>query len=475
MKLNLRGFELHNIERTPTGIRTRRGFVAAASIANVIAGFSIESASTTEVWHYIFTQAASGAVTLTVYTEEFSTMFTHDCGVMNGAPVITWGVVENQIMINSPSFSAPLYGLPGGGLITAVKTQSINIDTIALDIPAGHIASFGDRFVIAQGNILFFNDPPGANQNDPRTFVGENALALPGTVYDLFQGPDRALWVFTSAGTFTIPSDALGQGQLVQPFISGVPGIETSRPRNAAVSGTSIAVLQKNEVVLLPSGDRIDLSPKGIRRQVAPVTDVEDLRQFGEIFATPFGFVVGFAGKRGHWLVIDEATRTASFWWSSSGDLSLRGVLRGRDQTTSYVTSSAVLMPFSRSKQDLSTSTDVKAVALGRMPQAPGNRPVLRHVTISAENVSYSNTVDVNATTKSVTTPTKTTDAIVGTSLWGSGTKFRGRTLRQMRTHFAERSAEPHIEIAVVGADFAVGNEALAELGGQGANRRDAG
>jgi hypothetical protein len=474
VKVDISKLELHNIERTPQGLRSRRGFVSVASISNVIGGFSIESASTSEVWHYIFTQASSGAVTLTVYTEEFVTMFTQDMGVMQGAPVITWGLVNNQIMINSPSFSAPLYGLPGGGLITAIKTASIQIDTTALDIPAGHIASFGDRFVIAQGNILFFNDPPGANQNDPRTFVGENAVALAGTVYDLFQGPDGALWVFTSAGVFTIPADALGQGQQVAPYISRVPGLETSRPRNAAASGTAIAVLEKNSVVLLPSGDRIDLLPRGIRRQVAVVTDIEDMRQFGEIFATSFGFVVGFGGKRGYWLVIDEAARSVSYWWTSSG-LTLRGVLRGREQDTSYLTASGVIVPFTRSKQDAVTSADMKAVALGRLPQAPGQRPTLRHVTIQAENVSYSNTVDVNASTKSVTTPAKTTDVIVGTAVWGAATKLRGRTLRAMRTHFAERSAEPHVEIAVTGADFLIGDEALVELGGQGAGRRDAG
>lgn len=473
--VDIRRFELHNIERTPQGLRSRRGFVTVGPAGNFVGGFSIESSTTSEVWHYLFTQASSGAVTLTVYTEEFVSMFTQDMGTMQTAPVITWGVVENQVMVNSPSFAAPLYGLPGGGLITAVKTPSINPDTTALDIPTGHIASFGDRFVIAQGNVLFFNDPPDGNANDPRTFVAENAVALPGSVYDLFQGPDGALYLFTSVGAYTLPSDALGQGQQVVGALARIPGIQTSRPRNAAASGEHIAVLEKNSLVLLPSGDRIDLSPRGIRRQVAIVTDVEDMRLFGEVFATPAGFVVGFSERRGYWLVVDTTSRSVTYWWSSSTDLPLRGVLRGRDATAAYVTTTGVLAPFSRGKQDPSNSADVKAVALGRMPQPPGARPVLRHVTIECENASYSTSVGVNGTQKAVTTPAKTTEVIAGTSLWGASTKLRGRTLRQMRTHFAERSTEPHLELAVTGADFLVGGDILTEYGGQGTGRRDAG
>lgn len=227
-----------------------------------VAAFSIESPTTTEVFHYLFEQAAGGTVTLRVTTEEFVELFNQALGIMPPAPVVTWGISLNQVMINSPSFSAPLYGIVGGGLVTATKTESSfassNPETQALTIPPGHIASFGDRLPIAQAHVLYFNDPT----NDVRTYVGSNAIAFPGQIYDLFTGPDGALYLFTSQDAYVIPADALGHGQLIVPFISTIPGVGTSRPRNAATSNGVVACLSRRGLVMV-DGDREQIDQIG--------------------------------------------------------------------------------------------------------------------------------------------------------------------------------------------------------------------
>lgn len=473
--LDLAKLEMHNIVRAAGGLRTRRGLVSLSSdYGPLIGAFTIESASTTEPWHYLFSQGTDGRVTLTVTTEALTIVFSHDLGFLPENPVITYAVANGQVMINSPSFSAPLYGLPGGGLITAVKTPSINsINTTALDIPAGHIAAFGDRFAIAQGPAVFFNDPPTANSADPRTFVAQNILPLPGSVYDLFQGPDGALYMFTSAGVFTLPADALGQGQSVQGSLARIPGIDVSRPGNAIASAGVIAVLQRDHVLLLPSRTKIDLTRKGNRRRLSPVVDVEDLRLASVLYATPSGFVVAFRGKRSFFAEVRVADGSVTYVSGSSTALNVVGVLRSRDGEHAYVLPLDIIMPFQRAKTDSATGDTIRGALVGRIPTKQGDRPMVRRVTVDTDNASYSVDVDVDGKTDTKTTPTRTGDVIVGTSVWGAATKLAGRTMRAVRLDVAAQTVDPHLEIAVTGGDFRIGDAADVTVTGQGRNRGD--
>lgn len=477
MLLDLSDFELHNCRVAGGALRSRKGLVSVKTPTGgtgFVGSFSVPSSFTTEMWHYLVEQNTStGDTTMRVDTEEYVEMFNQALGALQANPIVTHAVANNQMMVNSPAFSAPLYGLPGGGLITATKRPSINNDTIALDIPQGHITSFGDRFPIAQGNIVFFNDPPSANSIDPRTYVGENALALPGTIFDEVQGPEGSLYLFTSAGVYSLPVDAIGQGQAVVGSLARVPGIETVRSRNACATAGAVVVLQRDHVVLLPSGDRIDLTRRGNRRFFSQIVDVDDLRRVGELFATPRGFIIGFRGKRGHYLEANLDTRSFAYVWNPTASLNVVGTLRSRDGEPLIVLSDQVVVPFTRGTSEALNGQDVVAVASGALDLPEGTAPVVRHLSLAADNVAATVGASVNGSSKTATTKTRTTDTIIGTSTWSAVTKMAGAVPRASRMGFNVRSSAPHIEIAVHGGDRALESSVNVEINGQGLRRRD--
>lgn len=475
--VDVSGWELHNVLRKGRELRTRRALVqhkTPTTGTTYVGGFSIESPNTTEVWHYLFEQVtATGAVTLRCYTEEYLELWSHLLGVMQERPVITWGAQNAQVMVNSPSFSAPLYGLVGGGMITATKATSVNSDTTALDLPAGHLCTFGDRFVIAQGNVLFFNDP-GV---DPRSFVAENVVAMPGSVYDIVQGPGGALYIATSAGVYTLPGDALGQGQSVQGFLSRVPGIEVSRARNLAVSGGVVAVLQQDHVLLLPD-QRIPFAAARGRRYYSRPVEAADLRSAAELYAIPGGFIVATRGARPFYTLIDLASVGVSHMWSASSAIALCGTLRSRDGDPLLVAANRILEPFARSATDSFDSAVIDGVLAGVIAQQPNQTGVLRRLSVASSNYAASGNPTVAAAVNGSATsaknpPTKTGDLVIGTSAWAASGAFAGRTLRTTRLSLAVRANEHAVELRVRGGDVAIAAAVDLEVTGQARGRRE--
>jgi hypothetical protein len=485
--VDISGFELHNMVRTPPpapgeppGLRVRKPFVSlnTPTAGTVYVGSkSIENPSTTEVLHYLFEQAtATGIVTLRVMTENFVELFNFPLGQMQADPIITGDVVDNQIMFNSPSFSTPLFGYTGGGIISAVAQASIQPNTTAIEIPNGHICGFGDRFVIAQYTDFFVSDPNDAF----RSYVGENAVGIGGTIFDIFQGPDGALFLSTSAGAFSLSADALGQGQEVQGSISRIPGIDTSRSRNAIAAAGVVVVLQRDHVQIL-GGPAINLAPYTGRRLFSRPIDVEDLRLSGELFATSNGFVVGFRGKRGHFIVYNLKDNTMHYVWSASASTSfnLVGTLRDRDGNTQYVLRDRVAAFIGSGATDYD-GVDVNGVACGRLPANIGDNAMVRRVTVGATNVGNLTGVYVSgvsaATNKTAAAPTKSRDIVIGTSLWAvAGQAMGGRALRSVRHSVAVRSVDPNLEIIVSGANRRVHPIVSVEVGGQGRTVDDKG
>lgn len=491
--VDLTGFELHNMVHTPQGLRVRKPLVSlnTPTASTVYVGSkSIENPSTTEVLHYLFEQAlGTGLVTLRVMTESFVELFSFPLGQMQADPIITGDVVDNQIMFNSPSFSTPLIGYTGGGIISAVAQASIQPNTTALEIPNGHITGFSDRFIIAQYTDFFVSDPNDAF----RSYVVENAVGLGATIFDIFQGPDGALFLSTSAGAFTLSADALGQGQIVLGSISRVPGIDTSRSRNAIAAAGVVVVLQRDHVqvigahatsILTPTpagGNAINLAPYTGRRFYSIPVDVEDLRLSGELFATSNGFVVGFRGRRGHFIVYNLKDNTFQYVWSSNAATSfnLVGTLRDRDGNTLYVLRDRVAAFIGSGGPDYDGS-DVRGVACGRLPAEVGDNAMVRRVTIGATNMGKSTGVYVSgvsaSTGKTVTTPTKSTDIVIGTSLWSASAPFMGgRSLRSIRHSVAARSVDPNLEVVVTGANRRLNSIASVEVSGQGRTVDDKG
>ena len=475
--VDITGWELHNVVRDGDELRVRRSAVAIKSASGgtaYVAGFTIESPNTTEPWHYLFEQnSTTSVVTLRCFTEEYLELWNFPLGPMQKNPIVTCAVQNNQGMFNSPAFSAPLYFLVGGGCITATKTTSENEDTTALDLPAGHICSFGDRMPIAQGNVVFFNDP-GV---DPRTYVAENVLSLPGSVFDMFQGPSGALYFFTSAGVYTVPMDALGQGQAVQGFLSRIPGIETSGPRNAAASAGAVAVLQKDHVLVLPN-TKIPIGAARGRRYYSRAVETTDLRSAAELHATPGGFIVAFRGSRDFYTYIDLDTQTVSHIGTAHSAFNVVGTLRTREGDPLLLCSSFVVDFFVKRALDTLDGGAIEGVIVGSIAQPPGQTGVLRRITLATDNIGTTGDMLVGtvvngdaATTKNPTN--KTGDLIIGTSAWAATGNFAGRNLRTTRFSHAKRGAEHSIELYVRGGGATIGPSIDVEFVGQGRKRRD--
>lgn len=479
MRIDISNAELHNIVKRKGGLEVRKGLVSikhATVGTKYVGGFSVESPFTTEVWHYLFEQStATREVVMRVYTEDFLEMFTQDLGPLDSNPVITHAVYNNQIMVNSPSFSSPLYGLVGGGIIPAVKTESSNRDTTALEIPQGHICSFGDRMPIAQGNVIYFNDP-GV---DPRTYVAQNALPLSGTVYDMFQGDDGALYMFTSAGVYYMAQDALGKGQRVEGFVGMIPGLQVTKPRNAAASNGLVAVLQRDGIVILGGKKQvIDIAsykgPRGRSRAV----EHDDYRLSGEIFPTAEGFIVGFSNKRFESYFLDFNIRDSyrSYVWSAGGDLDIIGTLRSSENDTLLLIDSNVLMysgvsdSWSASGAP-SVSYDVTGSACINVDMPEGIEVMVRHVVTSSNNIGKPTYfyLDSNNPNLGSIVPARVGDAIIGTSEWEDN--GRGRRYRSVRRSIARRVTNIPLEVSFEGAMSQIEPGVDVQTKGQGKRR----
>lgn len=479
MIVDVNTWEMHNVIKRGDQVWTRKGLMSVGTPTggtSYVAGFTVESPFTTEPWHYLFEQDNNtNVVTMRVVTEELVEVFNLPLGVMQASPVITYALGSNQILINSPSLSAPLYGLAGGPIITAVKTASINPSTTALDIPAGHICTFGDRAPIAQGNVIFFNDPPSSSSSDPRTYVGANALPLPGTVYDMMQGPDGALYIFTSKDVYVMPQDALGKGQLVQGFISAIPGVNTSRPRNAISCAAGVVALTRDAVVVLNSAgitQRIDIAPYKGKRFFSRYVEQDDLRLSGELYPTPDGFLVGFRGARGHFLEVNTRLGYQSYTWSQTSSFNVVGTLRSRDGVSLYIFKDRIVMSTGNADYDGST---VRGVFCGRIALPPASQPVTRRVTTSSSSIGALTGSYIASQPNTAIVPSLARDTVIGTAKWGTTQPVTGRETRSVRLSCFIRDTDPQIEVLYDGADRRLETQADIEFGGQGKERRDGG
>lgn len=458
--ISIRDFEKHNIVNESGRLSTRRGFVISVAASSfgitngeMVGGFSVLVPSSSETEHYLFVQDGdTGVVTLIVTDEEWIERYRLGLGVHPATPVFSHAMVNNQIMINAPSMSGPLYGLPGGGIMPAVATPSRNPDTTALDVPSGHICSFGDRMPIAQGSVVLFNDPG----IDPRTYVGENVIGLPATIHAITQGPDGALWMFTSAGAYSMAADALGQGQSVAGFISLVPQVLTSRPGGACSTPFGVVALTVDGVAVLNGGNsrEIAFSTYQGRRKLTRPIDVLDVRQFGRVFPTSFGVLVGFGTDRNYAVAVDLGEGTTSFWYTGTAatPLNVVGVLRTRDGEDLIIDKFGVYAMHTKGLRDFADSApnDITGALCGRVQSGPRENPLVRRVSISAANGGAPVSVCGNGVVDTGKSTTVNGDTVIGTDLWGTP-QWSTLTARSVRATLNVRATELDLEVTVSG------------------------
>lgn len=451
--------ELHNLDVRDGRIAVRAGFASHATPQGsdvFVAGFTVENPRTTEPWHYLFEQNAStGALTLRVYTEEFTVMFSVSLGTVTVDPVITWAVMNDQLFINSPSFTVPLYGLVGSGLTPALKTATKNPELTAIDIPNGHVCAWKNRIVIANGRLLYIN----TGAVDTRTFISQNVISLSGEIYDIFEGPDGALYIFTSRDAYALPSDALSQSQLSIGFVDTIPGVQTARPRGAVVTaGLMLALCSDGlSIITRTSQTRLDVTPyEGPRARSAPI-EVGDYRVEGQLFATANGALLSVPGAATPFVLnVDTRSAFRSYQWARAANpLRVVGTLRTRDGGTLYVTRARVLEPIGTLDPDGLAPEGVACVRMGgKADEALG----LRFLTISTDVAGQATRAFTAGVSSTITSPTLQRDPVIGTSLWSASLLYASRTARTVRHPFpGERQYDVLVEMGVDGAGRTLG------------------
>lgn len=473
--VSIKGFERHNVVNEKGRLATRKGFVVSLALTTLglgasefVGGFSVLVPSSSETEHYLFAQnLQTGIVTLVVTDEEWVERYRLALGAHPNQPVFSHAMVNNQLMVNAPSLSAPLYGLPGGGLMPAVKTASRNPDTTALDVPAGHTCAFGDRIPIAQGSVVFFNDPG----IDPRSYVAENVVAMPATIHGIMQGPEGALWMLTPAGAYAMASDALGQGQSVAGFISLVPQVQTSRPGGACTTPFGVVALTTDGVAVLNGGSlrTLPFSTYQGRRTLTRPIDVLDARQFGRVFPTSFGVVVGFSGDRDYCVAVDLEDGTASHWYTgdNAATLNIVGTLRTRDGEDLLIESSGIYAMHTRGLRDFSDlpNNDVAGALCGRILAGPFDNPLVRRVSISAANGGAPVAVCGNGVIDTGKATTVNGNTVIGTDFWGAP-QWASLTARSVRCSLNVRATELDLEVTVSGMGRVITDTVEVQSGG---------
>lgn len=471
--MDLSKWELHNLVRTPRGLKVRDALRTQVNSIDIrspgafVAGFTAEAANTTEVFHYLLIRDTSDAQGyLYVTTEEYVTVAVLNVGAIPPKPTVTAAVQYQQILINSPDFSAAYYGLVGGGLKRAVATASVNPNTEAITPPTGLCTTFGDRIAIAQYNQVYFNDAG----TEIRTFTGANAISLPSTVYDLFTGPGGALYIVTGAGVYALPPDALGQGQIVYGMLARVSPYEASGYRNAVHARGGVYGLTRDGIGSL-----------GNTVSTAALTQYDRRRYFsqsvgpgqsgdyrsGRIWALSDSMAISVNNS----LCIYDLAGNYPYWvWNSStgNALEIVGICKTRNGGDLFVTPTRILeftgnYEFTADEQD--------GVACGTIATPPAASNVVRSVTTSSDNAGYNQLLYLNGSVKTQVTPAPSrAQNVVGTDLWDSSATLFASEMRSRRHHVAVRSDDLAMEVGATGCGRALGDIDIT-LAGKGRRR----
>lgn len=450
--------ELHNIVVKQGRFQVRDGFrshVAATTIqasSSFIAGFSVESGNTGEVFHYLVNRATTGICTLRVCTEEFRTISSLNIGRIDVArPAITYALTSEQILINSPHMPFPVYGLVGGGVKLAQAQESVNeINTSSIQIPRGLTCTFGDRVAIAAGKILYFSD----GGTEPRTFVGINAISFPSPIYDIMQSDAGSLFVVTAMDIYVIPADAATSDQAVSGPTGKISGYQANGTRNVCITSKGLIGLTQDGVASIGQTiTEIPLTNYRKSRYLAENVGAGSYGDFrrGSIWRTQRGFIVSVAGRL---CSFDNASGKAS-WIYNSDDLDILGVLRTKLGGELYLTSSRVLELLGN---DEYTGSEITGVACVDLKTQPSDSPVVREITTSADNVGQAQQVYCNGQTRSANTPKPTgATTVVGTDVWGTAS-FVAAEIRSRRHQVAARADDLSVEIAATGCGTQIGD-----------------
>lgn len=504
ININTPEAEFHNVIDGIRGLEVRPGLYTILQTADVagtfnanrersadgavnefVFGFSIESANSGQVFHYMFTKRSSdGFVFSHLYDEQMYWMSTVTVGqIANELEPFSVAVNYNQIIVSSVNMPFPMWGFVGGSLVKAVKQPSINPDTPNLTLYPGRVASFADRFVWAYANQISFSDPG----IEPRTICSPNTVAFGGTVLDLFQaGEGGALIVVCTDATYAIPPDTLN-GFQIQGVISKMPGYQGAKSNNAATArGTSIGLVKDGIITIGDFNKRALTTYRNRRYQTEAVGPYAsgDYR-IGNIFGTDEGFIISIDGKSAL-IDIDSGKITwiypsQNYGWDLLGGkaFDVVGILKDSDGKNIFLTKNAVIDLFGNVEYATTptvTVPDPVKLKIGggvcvNAASDPQASPVVREITTSADRPGQAQYSYVRSSIQAAITPPPQLALVLETSLWSASSSLLEREMRSRRMQRAVRVDSPDVEVYFDGGGTKIGPVIDVVTKGIGKNR----
>lgn len=404
---------------TSQGLQTREGFyfpeqLSGGYVDAVLYAFSIRS-NTGSFYYYVFTKESTlttvDAITCRVYDQDWQILTETTVGqIIDSTLPVTHAINYNQVIINSPGWSTPLWAIVGSAPVQAVKVESINPDTPALNLLPGLVCSFADRFVWSYGNSIYINDPG----TEPRTITTPNAIPFEGLITNLFQaGSGGELVVITSTAVYTLPPDGL-----VGPSYTGVVSKAAHYSTNNYLNATSVRGkvlgLTRDGLMDLRSGGVIPLIKYKRNRRLTKAAGAGfnlDCRT-GSIYSFDNLAVIFF--QEGAPFCVYDADQNLVYWWDSDTYTSkILGVMSSLEGRPVFVMKEAIVMLWG-------SELDYNSAGLAlELPLDGVLSPVVREINVTCMSdggVTVSSYV--RNSLQSSTVPAPPNSIMIGTDTW---------------------------------------------------------
>lgn len=446
-----------------------RQLYAAASLREIVGGFSVVNSYTPEVWHYVFDvssipSAVGGLdLRLRILDEDFQTFQEMAINADRVPRVITHAIAEGMGLICSPDFPT-IFFVVGSGARFADAVDSTNTATTAIAVPRGICTSWCNRVVICNGRSMFVSDPVAATGGDVRTFVAENQNQRPGFIYGVHEGRDGDLVVVTSEGTYALAADAAATG------IVGSNGsvwrsvnhtVATSYASSCTVRGRVYGLTRNGWAAIdTETDDEVRLTEPAMPRATFARVSLEDYRT-ARMFGTDEGPLVavdGLLSEGGELYGAMHRTdlgRGISSWWWSPVAMKVRGVLRELDGTQMLLTdvgAYAVCGDFDGGTALSSGDDAVRGSLFGVLPPDPTGNRLVRHIDVSAAvgGTSSSIGVSLRGSRKSGALEPDANGYTIGTSTWTqTGRRLTTTPLSSARADFGQAACDRTDDVGV--------------------------
>lgn len=452
----------------------------------IVGGFSILNKYSNETWHYVFDVADSGSrdLRLRILDDNFVVFQVLLINADAVPRVITYAVVEGQIVISSPDFPT-LWGLVGSGMRIATKEESDEAGVTELAVPRGIVSSWCNRVVIGSGSSLFISDPVASTGGSPRTFRAANQNARPATIYGLHEGAGDMLVVVTAAGTYGLDSAAsavaeVGSNETPWRVLSHHPA--TSYGSSCVSRGRVYALSVRGWVAVdVEDGEEQNVSEPVMSRAYGPRIESEDYRSC-RLYGTDDGPLIAYDDINA--IHRSDVSRETHSWWRSAHsptNFHVRGLLRGPDggEDVLLCENGAFAMAGNFDGEvALSSPVATQPIGLlvGAIPTAPAQNPRIESIEMKAEAGGTSGGRVYCAVRGAVKGPTRPQadkmGVTIGVDSWGSGApkRYTATPMTSVKFAFNEPTQDIGVEIGVeyplarIGLNIDMADNALAPI-----------